>query len=173
MTSRVTDAPRRMRPVHADRAFTLIEIMVVVTLIAIIVGASIPSLYGMMHKEGLRKTVSDIMETCQSARAEAILKGSKVDLVFHPVEGTCEASSSGGGGYGAWAHSARFENCSIEMLDINLVEFKDAEMARVRFFPDGTSDELMLVLRSDKNEYRTIKLEITTALPSVSTGITP
>src|SRR4051812_11952074 len=112
MKLRVTDDPRQIASVHLDRAFTLIEIMVVVALIAVIVTAAIPSLSGMMHKEGMRKTVSDILETCQSARAEAILKGSKVELVFHPLEGTCEASS-GGGGYGAWVHSAKFVNCSL------------------------------------------------------------
>ena len=38
------------------RAFTLIEIMVVVAIMGIILAAGIPSLYGMLHKEGLRKT---------------------------------------------------------------------------------------------------------------------
>jgi type II secretion system protein H len=149
--------------------FTLIEVMVVVAIIGIILAAGIPSLYGFMHKEGLRKTVSDIVETCQSARAQAILHDSTVELVFHPQDGTCDASGSSSG-YGSWAHSARFVNCSIEMLDVNLREYKDADVAKVRFFPNGTSDELTLVLRSDKNEWRTIKLEITTALPVVSNG---
>ena len=152
------------------KAFTLIEVMVVVAIMGIILAAGIPSLYGFFHKEGLRKTVSDIMETCQSARSQAILSGSPVDLVFHPKEGTCEASASGGG-YGAWAHSAKFEDCSIEMLDVNLQECKDFESAKVRFFPNGTSDEMTLVLRSNNNEWRKISLEITTALPSVTDKI--
>jgi hypothetical protein len=37
----------------------------------------------------------------------------------------------------------------------------------VRFFPNGTCDEMTLVLRSDKNEWRTISLEVTTGLASV------
>ena len=28
------------------------------------------------------------------------------------------------------------------MLDINLTEYKDADVARVRFYPNGTCDEL-------------------------------
>src|SRR5215469_7583162 len=72
----------------SERAFTLIEIMVVVAIMGIILAAGIPSLYGFLHKAGLRKTTSDIVETCQSARSVAILGGSPTELVFHPREGT-------------------------------------------------------------------------------------
>lgn len=142
--------------------------MVVVAIIAIIATAAVPSLYGFVHKEGFHKTLNDVMEACRSARAEAIVRDHPSELVFHPKEGTCEAA--GNGGYGAWAHSAKFENCTIEMLDVNLKEYKDADSVRVRFFPNGTSDEMTLVLRSDKNEWRTISLEITTGIASMSMG---
>jgi hypothetical protein len=52
------------------------------------------------------------------------------------------------------------------MLDINLLEYKDSDEARVRFFPNGTSDEMTLVLQSG-DDYRKITLEVTTALTSV------
>jgi prepilin-type N-terminal cleavage/methylation domain-containing protein len=151
-------------------AFTLIEIMVVVAIMGIIIAAGIPSLYGMLHKEGLRKATSDVLETCQSARAAAIMSGSTTELVFHPKDGTCETGESGGG-YGAWAHSAKFENCTIEMLDVNLHECKDFDIVKVRFFPNGTCDEMTLVLHSDKNEWRKISLELTTGLASLSDHI--
>lgn len=152
------------------RGFTLIEIMVVVAIMGIILAAGVPSLYGFMHKAGIRKTTSDIVETCQSARAAAIMSGSPTDLIFHPKEGTCEASGASGG-YGSWAHSAKIENCSIEMLDVNLQECKDFDTVKVRFFPNGTCDEMTLVLVSGNNEWRKISLELTTALPTVSDKI--
>ena len=155
---------------RAASAFTLIEIMIVVAIMAIILAAGIPSLYGFFHKHGLRKTTGDIVEVCQSARASAILTGSATDLIFHPRDGICETSSSGGG-YGAWAHSAKIENCAIEMLDVNLQECKDFDTVKVRFFPNGTCDEMTLILRSNENEWRKITLEITTALPSISDRI--
>jgi hypothetical protein len=52
-------------------------------------------------------------------------------------------------------------------LDINLSEYRESEWARVRFFPNGTSDEMTLVLRSEKNEWRKVSLEVTTGLASV------
>ena len=53
------------------------------------------------------------------------------------------------------------------MLDVNLTEYKDKEFARVRFYPNGTSDEMTIVLQSEKGEFIKISLEITTALASV------
>jgi prepilin-type N-terminal cleavage/methylation domain-containing protein len=158
------------RHLSSVRAFTLIEIMVVVAIMAIILAAGLPSIYGLFHKEGLRKTTSEILETCQSARASAILSGSPVDLVFHPREGTCETASAKGG-YGSWAHSAKIENCTIEMLDVNLQECKDFDTVKVRFNANGTCDEMTLVLQSNNNEWRKISLDILTGLPSVSDKI--
>jgi len=144
--------------------------MVVVALIAIIISAAIPSLYGFFHKEGFRKTVGDVVDSIMSARQDAIMHDNTAELIFHPQDGTCEASGSSSGGYGAWAHSARLDHCTIEMLDVNLSEYKGAESVKIRFYPNGTSDEMTLVLRSDKDEWRTIALEMTTGLPRVTAG---
>lgn len=160
----------RSRTQPRAAGFTLIEMMVVIAIIATILMAAFPTLYSFVHKQGFRKTLSDVLDTCRSARAEAIMHDTTATLVFHPKELTCDASEEGGG-HGVWAHSAKFENCTIEMLDVNLREFKDQPVATVRFFPNGTSDEMTLVLRSDKGEYRTIALEITTGLVTVSTGL--
>lgn len=152
-----------------EEGFTLIEIMVVVAIIALIIGAGIPSLYGVFHKEGLRKTTSDIIETCQSARAQAIMTGETAELVFHPREGTCEASVTGN--HGNWAHSAKLDDCVIEMLDINMKEYKDLDTAKVRFFHDGTCDEMTLILQTKNGDWRKVTLEVTTALPTLTSKL--
>jgi hypothetical protein len=51
-------------------------------------------------------------------------------------------------------------------LGINNFDYTESDEARVRFFANGTSDEMTLVL-SDAGEYRKITLEVTTALASV------
>jgi type II secretion system protein H len=167
------NAPCR-QPDGRRAGFTLIEIMVVVGIIGMIAAMGAPSLYAVLHKEGFRKTVSDMMDLCSTARAQAILQGVTTEIVFHPQERRCELSgrsSAAVAATGAPANSpvavAFGDNVSIEMLDVNLLEYKDAPVARVRFFPDGTSDEMTLILRSDKNQYRKISLEITTALASL------
>jgi prepilin-type N-terminal cleavage/methylation domain-containing protein len=144
------------------RAFTLIEIMVVVAVMGVILAAGVPTLYRALHKEGFRKAISDVIDVCSDARSRAILNEATTEVIFQPREGTC---SSGG-------KSAHFtENAMIEMLDVNLREYKEMDSVRVRFFPNGTSDEMTLILHSDKNEWKKISLEITTGLATVSNSL--
>ena len=155
------------------RGFSLIELMVVVGIIGMIMAMGVPTLYRLVHHKGLGKTVSEIMDLCSAARARAILQGVTTEIVFYPEERKCELR---GGSSGAAArsgaprnlpHSVVFsDDLNIEMLDINLLEFKEAPFARVRFFPNGTSDEMTLILHSG-SEWRKISLEITTGLASL------
>jgi type II secretory pathway pseudopilin PulG len=170
-------------------AWTLIEIMIVVGILGIVMTMSIPAFSQLRRKADLRQAVADVVEVCSTARARAILGGRPVELWIRPQEKLFWVA--GGVGDGAAAEesgagpdprsplnrleersglSARLpESIALEMVDVNFVEFKDAELARVRFFPNGTCDELTLVVRSERNEYRKITLEVTTALARVET----
>jgi hypothetical protein len=53
------------------------------------------------------------------------------------------------------------------MLDVNLTERKADEIARVQFHPEGTCDEMLIILRSDRGEQRGLMLETTTGLVSI------
>jgi prepilin-type N-terminal cleavage/methylation domain-containing protein len=151
-----------------SRAFTLIEIMVVVAIMGIILAAGIPSLYAFFHKTGFRKSMSDILETCQSARSKAIMTGKYADLVIHPREGRLEvAGDSPKSGYGTWAHSAKIEGARLAALRINNSndDLSQVEEVRVRFYPDGKCEEMTMLLEPDEGGKRGITLEITTGLP--------
>lgn len=163
---------RRAKGQHVSRstfhaAFTLIELMVVVGIIGLILAMGAPTLLHFFHKEGFRKSVSDLMEACSTARSRAILGQTKVSLVFHPQQRSCAVEGGPGGGWGGWAASAQFgEDVAIEMLDVNLSEYKQADEARVAFYPDGRCDEMTLIVRTG-NEWRKISLELTTGLASL------
>lgn len=166
---------------RASRGFTLIELMVVMAIAVIVMGISVPIVYRIWKKEPFRQSINQIVEVCSNARARAILSGEMTQVVFHPRERRLEVSggasaperpSSGmeianvpmaGSGLSATIS----EDVVIEMLDINLSEYKDSEYAAARFYPNGTCDELVIILRSDKNEFRKIWLEVTTALANV------
>jgi prepilin-type N-terminal cleavage/methylation domain-containing protein len=146
---------RPASPAARRAAFTLIEIMLVVIIIGLVMGMGVPSIYRGLKQEGMRKAVDDIMEACNKTRATAILSGKTTELHFAPVDKKVEAPG----------HSVQLPgNVSIEMLDVNFSEFKDAESAAVRFFPNGRCDDMTIVLRSDRNEWRILSLEITTAI---------
>jgi len=183
---RLAATPSRVS-LHASRitspsAFTLIEIMVVVAIMAIVMLMSIPFVRSGMRKEALTQAIRDLEEVCASARRKAILQGSMAEIVFHPKDRTFQVAGGAPGSGEAVsadaatapeAHSGESgripDTIVVEMLDVNLAEYKDSEEARVRFYPNGTSDELTVILHSERGEYFKMALEATTGLPSFET----
>ena len=76
--------------------------------------------------------------------------------------------SSARGGRGSGLSAQLSNEVIIETLDINMsgVEFNDVDSARVRFYPNGVSDEMKMIL-FDGRDRMGIELEITTGLASV------
>ncbi|HEV2393413.1 MAG TPA: type II secretion system protein [Verrucomicrobiae bacterium] len=169
-------------------AFTLIEIMVVIGIMGILLALGVPLVYNVRHRAPMVQALRDVQEVLSNARARSILQGREVDVLFFPKERRLEVAAAVGmtnaapvvdgadnpvavnaapvaSGSGLSAQIS--DRVAIDMLDINLTEYKDAERARVRFNPNGTCDEMTLILRSEKNEQEGISLEITTGLASV------
>lgn len=170
-----------MRTKRSNRAgFTLIEIMIVVGIMGLIALIGIPSIYQIAKKEGMRRAVTDMKEVLSNARAKAILSGNEVQLKFYPIEKRFEIT--GGGPAATNPDSAPTpsseastpspnqitsgtlpEDISFGMLVVDGVNYLESEWTRVRFFPNGTCDELRLVLEQPgTEEIRGIELETTT-----------
>jgi len=133
--------------------------MIVVAIIGIVMAMGIPSMVRAMKKEGLRKAVSDMVEACSSARADAILKNRTSDVVIRPQDRTIS-----GGTFTAQVP----ESVWYEGLFVNFAEFKDdVEEVKVHFYPNGTSDEFTIVFNSDENKRMQIDLEVVTGLADV------
>jgi len=160
------------------RAFTLIEIMVVVAIIGLIAAMGIPSMLQMLQKDGMRKAVSDVKDVLNTARSQAILQGRVKAVVFHPhdkelevvdanatEDTTTEGTEAKKTQANALTSTTLPDSVDIAMLDINLMDFSQSDDSRVRFFPNGTCDELMLVLISG-GERMKITLEFSTGIAS-------
>ena len=151
----------------------------------IVMTMSVPIVYKVWRKAPMRKAVSDVVEVCSHARARAIMQGTITEVVFHPKENRLElagaasaprpASEPGGAPEPAPrrlpvpASRRSFPTeVIIETLDINMsgVEYNDAEEARVRFYPNGISDEMRMILFDGRDRIG-IELEITTGLANV------
>jgi prepilin-type N-terminal cleavage/methylation domain-containing protein len=174
-------------------AFTLVEIMIVVAILGIMLGVGIPSMFRSMKREGIRAAASDVLEACAKARAAAILSGSMIELqiltesrqfnvvaasqappqasVLDPVpvvpELVVEEEQRPARPAFAPFSVTLAESIRFELIDVNFLELKDAPEVRVRFHPNGTSDEFTVVLRSEADEWRKISLEVTTALATL------
>jgi prepilin-type N-terminal cleavage/methylation domain-containing protein len=158
------------------RAFTLVEIMVVVAIIGLVAAMGLPSIIMALQKDGMRKAVSDVRDVCSEARAKAIFNKQTMSVIFHPQENRLEvegAAAGNGSGSSANASSGKVtsavlpDGIAFAMVDINLQDYLESSVARVRFFPNGTSDEMTLILLG-RGQKQMITLEFSTGLTSQS-----
>jgi hypothetical protein len=147
-------APAPTSP-QLPRAFTLVELMVVVAILGLMAAMGLPSMLRMIQKDGMRKAVGDVTELLGDARADAIIKGQTAEVSFHPADNQVDSSLG--------KSVTLPEGVAMEGIGINLMDFSEAEVSHVRFFPNGTCDELTLVLHSGE-DWRKITLEFSTAL---------
>jgi prepilin-type N-terminal cleavage/methylation domain-containing protein len=164
------------------RAFTLIEIMIVIAIIAIVASAGIPLMTRAMNRDQLAKAVNDVLEGCKLARDRAILQNRPYDFVIRTksdnqwemnVEPTKvkDAGAPGASIASATAKEAPSligdfprefgRDVAFELIYVNLADVMAASEARVRFYPNGTADEFTVVMNAH-GKSRTIKVDIIT-----------
>lgn len=173
---------------HASRltfhAFTLLEILIVMAIMAVVLAIGLPAFVRGMKKEGLRKAVSDVVEGCSHTRAQAILKGVPMEFVIRAEDGSLSVQrakpatgdefasgttspegqpvtevSSGGSSFAGNLP----EDVGVKLLYVNFQDKMEFPEARVRFFPNGTSDEFTIILFAESGEKK-INLDVVTAL---------
>ncbi len=179
-------APRSS--LHARRrAFSLIEIMIVISIVAIVITAGVPMIFRAMQKNELLKAVSDIVEGCSHARARAILQGVPTEFVIRAEDGNLSIQTAPvrrGQAFEsekstpipneapeksttALAFSGQLgEDVIVRFLDVNFKDHMELPEARIRFYPNGTSDEFTIVIES-KDGQRKITLDVVTGLADV------
>jgi len=173
----------RSSPGHPASAFTLIEIMIAVGIIAIIMAIAIPSVYQQMHKDSMRQAVADISEACSQARARAVLNGVQTEVRIRPSDRTITAAEAGAvrnsmhftdlnlkasGGGGNIFSAKLSDHILIEFIGVNLIEdLQQLDEVSCSFYPNGTSDEMVILIRSDKGEIRKITTEVVTGIADV------
>jgi prepilin-type N-terminal cleavage/methylation domain-containing protein len=168
-------------------AFTLVEVMVVVAIMAIVLTLSIPFLRNAIDSpKGMSGAFKILDEACREARAIAILQQTTSELRIRG-DGTLEVSGVGGGGgapvsvaeaaasegrgaapsAGGPAGGPRKlpEGVGIEAILANGEDVTELDMARVQFRANGTCDELQMVLTYPaNNERRQVWLDVVTSV---------
>lgn len=154
---------------RANLAFTLIEIMLVVGILALVMAMGAPTFYEAVKRGPMRQVITGVTDAFEIARARAILGGETVKVVFNPQEKSF--SVEGGGGTvnrpGSTGSGTIDDSLFVEMLDVNLTEYREQDRAEVRFFSNGTSDEFTLIVRSDENRWVKLSLDPITGMLTV------
>jgi prepilin-type N-terminal cleavage/methylation domain-containing protein len=167
------------------RAFTLIEIMIVVAILGIVLAMGAPSFVQVLSKEPLRQAVSDVTETLSHARAIAILQGVSTQVLLRgdgqlavtAIPGRHTSQRGEGAPELAVAPEEDAEaqimvsrqlhqDIAITMLEVNFRSQMERESARVRFHSNGTCDDFTIVLES-RGGVRMITLDPITSLANV------
>jgi len=180
-----------MKPSHrtslrARAGFTMAELMIVIAIMGVILAMGVPTVFNALRKSPMRQAVSDVQDACRAARMMAIVQGRPAELVITAQDGglvvrptaerpagQAESSRQGEPAAAAGAEtpppapalgfSARLpESVAFKKLLVNLRDMMEYDEARVRFYPNGTCDALVATLLSERNEERTITLEMTT-----------
>lgn len=166
-------------------AFTLIELMIVIGIVAIIAAVGLPAFVHGMRKEGLRKAVSDVVEGCSHARAQAILRGVPTELLIRAEDGqisvrpyqprsaeeavevgTVSAAPSAAAAAVSTFKANLPDDIAVKLLYVNFKDQMENPEAHIRFFPNGTCDEFTVILSSLTAEQQ-ISLDVITALADV------
>jgi type II secretory pathway pseudopilin PulG len=156
----------------------LIEIMIVVVIIAIFMTMGIPSMVRGLQKNDLARAVNDTIEGCKTARDRAILQGiphefiiqenGQMDVRARPPErrisgeepAPTPATPPSSAPYAGFPRTLG-EDVMVQLIDVNFINHMDLPEARVRFFPNGTSDEFTVVY-AWKGKQRTVTVDIVT-----------
>lgn len=169
---------------RTERAFTLIEIMIVMAIVAIIMAMGVPSMMRAMEKDDLAKAVNDVIEGCKTARDRAILQGipwtfivkenGELNVEASPREIRPKALDSGIEESGTLAPAPTLpsapysgfprklgEDVMVQLIDVNFISHMEAPEARVRFFPNGIADEFTIVM-AWKGKQRSVTVDIIT-----------
>ena len=159
--------------------FTLIEIMIAISIMAIVMTVGVPMAWRALQKDELARAVKDTLEGLKIARDRAILQGIPYEFVIRedgqlnvvpatvpraegepapePKKETVEAP------YAAFPRQLG-ENVMIQLIDVNFVDHMQLPEARVRFHPNATCDEFTVVYAYE-GEQRVLTVDIVTGIP--------
>jgi Tfp pilus assembly protein FimT len=165
----------------------MVEILIVIAILGLVLAIAAPQILPTYRREPLRRAANDVVEGLRAARAKAILEAAPVEFVLYggadgrmtvnrivvPHENT--AADRTGDAQGSEEESKPIEasapgfearldgEVAVTLVEVNFKDQMKEEQARVRFFPNGTSDDFTVVLES-RAGVRKISLDAVTGL---------
>ena len=160
------------------RAFTLVELMVVVAVLGVIIGVGVQSFRSFIEKEPLEQAISDVEGMCRQARSDAIINKRTMELVLNDMEESLILRSAARTVMGMDPDTGEEANLveqgevleRVELaVDLQIIEPVDDEFVgqlELRFYPNGTAEPVDLRV-TDGNEAYILSLDPVTGQTTV------
>ncbi|WP_080758051.1 GspH/FimT family pseudopilin [Comamonas testosteroni] len=85
---------KKVRTIYAQKGFTLIELMVTVSILAILAALAVPSFTPLIERWRMRQITEELQSTLYYARAEAIKRGGNITIARTLTETGCRDISA-------------------------------------------------------------------------------
>jgi len=142
-----------------QRGVTLIEMMIVATIIAVIAGVAAPALTSGLDSIRLSTAASNASSFLTSAMNRVERREEAAAIVVTPAENSLAVYTAKSGDKAA---------SRLELPQgIHIDGLPDEPARRYLLFPGGTMPAIALVLRNDKGARRWIRVDPITAIPEV------
>ena len=160
------------------RAFTLVELMVVLAVLGLIIGISIPSFRSFFKKAPLEQAISDVEGMCRQARSDAIINKRTIELVLNDSEESVVLRSAARTVMGVDPETGGEANLveqgevldRVELAaDLQIIEPLEEDfvgLLELRFYPNGTAEPVDLRV-TDGNEAYILSLDPVTGHTTV------
>lgn len=139
--------------------FTLLEILVVLTIAALLLVVVPPMLNGSMESAEFKSSVRDLAAGMRLARSSAIVENRSVAVILDVKDRSFQITDSGEIRHFPQDLSVTLNTASSEMIDEN--------RGAIRFFPDGSATGGSVVLQA-KNQALEVSVDWLTGRISIS-----
>lgn len=167
---------------RARSGMTLLEILTVITILAVMLGVAFPMMRGMNEQNKLRSAAREIVALCRYARTEAVF-GERMTEVFLDVDKNqlwldLREPDPKTGEYRPSKNHKRKQIERVRQLEkVNFDEVTAGESSIVKdkllaidFYPDGTCSPMFITLANANGSKMTIELLRSTGLSEISRG---
>jgi prepilin-type N-terminal cleavage/methylation domain-containing protein len=144
-----------------EAGITLIEMMIVVTIIALIAGVSYPSITSGLDSLRLRSASNSIMSLLNTALDRADRRQQAVEILISPKENAITARSVDPG----FNHRVDLQDGIHITSVLPAAEVDPAEMRRFLLYPGGTVPRIAIEIANSSGRKRLVSIDPVTGVP--------
>lgn len=141
-------------------AFTLIELLIVIVILGVIAGVTLPNFRNTFDDLSLHAFVKQLYYLENYLRESAITKGTVHCLIINSDRGPLEFSASSQAATGAWEKvKGRFGRVYKMPQGIVLVSIEPVGKNNIYFYPDGSADFVKIIFENNHKKQILLTLE--------------